>query len=720
MKQHYKYYALYSLLLILILSGCSSAITAPSTRTIANISENKLDESIFPKEQIVDVKISLDQADFQAILDNPTAEQYYEASVNYNGHLLQNIGIRTKGNSSLSSVAGMSDSERYSFKLSFDEYVTQSIGGITKINLNNGYSDASYVREFLAYEIAEGMGIPTPKYSFVRVYINDELWGLYTAVEQMSTAFVEREFGSASGTLYKSNGGNGAELTALDSFSDYTGLDVKSGKANEQALLSMTDTLNNGASTSYSEVLDVDSALRFIAFNTVTANMDSYAGNFKHNYYMYEQNGLFTIIPWDLNMSFGGFGGEGILIDEPTGVSLASRPLIAKLIADDTYRERYHGIIEDMINDYFVDGKFESRVLELQTLISDDVQNDPTSFVTFDQFQQGIQSLIEFANTQTESIQKQLSGEIATAGDGSGSVKTGPGAGGMGGFMFGGGGRGNRGNGGMQMPRTNDGQNAEAGQMPNDVQIPNDEQMPNRDQLPDDGQMPDAEQQQGSNGVTSTGFQAGRTTGSAQATNVNLAQLSGATSNEQSVAVVQAQMPSRGNRQAVDGGQAQAPQGGFENGQMPNGQQGQMPDGMQPPSFEDGEMPQMPDGMEFPSFEDGEMPQMPDGMQPPSFEDGEMPQMPDGMQPPSFEDGEMPQMPDGMEFPNFGDGQFPQGGEGWGGPNGGGGFPMGNNNANAITVSEEDQQKHLTSTLISMGLLVLGCATVLLWRRKSL
>ncbi|WP_249713557.1 CotH kinase family protein, partial [Bacillus cereus] len=29
------------------------------------------------------------------------------------------------------------------------------------------------------------------------------------------------------------------------------------------------------------------------------------------NYYLYEQNGVFLIIPWDYNMSFGGFGVGG-------------------------------------------------------------------------------------------------------------------------------------------------------------------------------------------------------------------------------------------------------------------------------------------------------------------------------------------------------------------------------------------------------------------------
>lgn len=477
------------LLLAGLLSGCVSSST-PTTKSIAMIDEEALDEHIFPKDQIIHVNIKLDEADFQQLLDNPTDEKYVQATVDYNGFLLENVGLRTKGNSSLRAVAGMSNSDRYSFKLSFDEYVTQSIGGITKINLNNEYSDASYMREFLAYEIADKMGIPTPKYSFVNVYINGELWGLYTAVEQISTSFIEREFQSTAGTLYKSNGGNGADLAALAEFDEYTGLDVKHGSANKEALLTMTDVLNNGSTSHYEDVLDVEAALKFIAFNTVTANMDSYAGNFKHNYYLYELDGVFTIIPWDLNMAFGGFGGSGILMDEPTGVSLSSRPLIAKLIAEEAYREEYHAIIQSMLDLYFSGDTFQNRVLELQALISEAVKQDPTAFVTFEQFEEGVASLISFVDTQTESISKQLTGESPSYGDGSGS-------GGMGGGMAFGGANRERPNGaqlpgGMQMP---DGMQLPGGaQMPDGMQMPDPAQLPDGMQMPDGAQLPDGVQ----------------------------------------------------------------------------------------------------------------------------------------------------------------------------------------------------------------------------------
>lgn len=422
-------------------TGSKDAVTAMGEggRTVT-AAEQKLDETVFVKDRVVDVKITLDPEDWQDMLDNADAEEYKTASVDYNGQTFANIGIRTKGNLSLRSVVMMTDSDRYSLKLSFDEYLNQTLGGISKINLNNNYSDASYLREFLTYELAESVGLPTPKYSFVNVFINGERWGTYLAVEQIGDAYLERHFGNAYGALYKAQmTGNGSDLKWLgDDTSLYTGLVQKSKTSNDDILLKMLDELNNGSD--YASVLDVEEALKYVALNVAATNMDSYLGQNKQNYYLYEDEGVFSVLPWDYNMAFGGFGmaaGQGsLLIDEPTQGAVAERPLIAKLLAVDEYKELYHSILQKMIDGYLEPTAFEARVAELTELIADDVEQDPTAFYSFAEFKEGVSAVLTNATAQVASISGQLAGTIASSGDGSGS------GGGMGGGF--GGGRGNR------------------------------------------------------------------------------------------------------------------------------------------------------------------------------------------------------------------------------------------------------------------------------------
>lgn len=444
-------------------SSVTSGQTAAGERVVS-AEEQKLDEEVFPKDRVVDVKITIDEADFQDMLNNASAEEFKTASVDYNGHHFDNIGIRTKGNLSLRSVVQMSDSDRYSFKLSFDEYVNQTLEGIQKINLNNNYSDATYMREFLTYELSEQMGLPTPKHSYVNVYINGELWGFYLAVEQIGDAYLERNFGNAYGALYKGQmTGSGSDLTWLgDDLSAYTGLVQKSKSSNDDILINMLDELNNGSD--YEKYINVPDALGYIALNTLTNNMDSYIGANKQNYYLYEDDGVFSILPWDYNMAFGGMGRGGggfgrgangagdaaggaaapggaapggvgpsrsnLLIDEPTQGAVADRPLVAKLLAVEEYKAQYHDILQSAIDNFLENEKFSVRVTELSAMISPYVKADPTAFYSYEEYEQAVPQLISTNASQIENIQQQLDGTIASSGDGSGS---GGGFGGMGG-----------------------------------------------------------------------------------------------------------------------------------------------------------------------------------------------------------------------------------------------------------------------------------------------
>ncbi|WP_409344559.1 CotH kinase family protein [Paenibacillus sp. MBLB4367] len=410
--------------------------------TSATANASKIQENVFPKDKVIDVKITIDENDFQSMLDNAAAEELKTASVDYNGIHYDNIGIRTKGNLSLRSVVN-SESDRYSFKLSFDEYLSnQTLYGIGKINLNNNYSDATYMREFMTYELAEQMGLPVPGYSFVNVYVNDKLWGFYLAVEQIGDAYLERNFGDSSGALYKAEmNGNGGDLKWQDSsLSSYPALVQKSASSGGDALIRMLDELNNG--TDYENVLDVEEALKYIALNTVTSNMDSYLGSNKQNYYLYENKGVFSVLPWDYNMAFGGFGGSQIYIDEPTQGAVTERPLIAKLLAVDKYKEKYHDIIRSALQGYLAPDAFTARAQEIADMISASVKQDPRPFYTYDQFRSGIQTLTAFNATYSGTVTQQLDGKAASTNNGSGS------GGGMGGGM--GGGRGGRGAAGAQ------------------------------------------------------------------------------------------------------------------------------------------------------------------------------------------------------------------------------------------------------------------------------
>ncbi|WP_240733132.1 CotH kinase family protein [Jeotgalibacillus sp. S-D1] len=404
------------------------------------LTANAEETPIFNKEEISEVNIVIDESDFEDMLENPLEEEYKQATVNYNGIEISNTGVRVKGNSTLMSVAN-SESDRYSFKLNFNKYIEQDLDGFTKINLNNNFADPSYMREYLTYELMEKMGIKTPEYSYIRVSVNGEPYGLYLSVENIEEPYLERHFDNTTGNLFKAD--TGANLAWEEGMSmDDTNLEQKLGLRQNTSLLQLIEALDEGENVE--NYFDVDSYLRYLACSTVLANMDSYQGNLSHNYYLYEHDEIFTFLPWDHNMSIGGMGnGEEqieMLIDEPTIGTVDEHPLTNYVLSNEEYKETYHTYLQEAINEL---GNFEQRVSELQDLIGDDVREDPTAFYSYDQFLDNtgskavddIPGISDFLAQRIENVQQQLDGDIPRYKNGEGLSFGGM----MGGGMMGGG-----------------------------------------------------------------------------------------------------------------------------------------------------------------------------------------------------------------------------------------------------------------------------------------
>lgn len=426
---------------------------------------------IFQEDTVNEINIEIDEADWQDMLENPLEEEYHKANVTINGETIGNVAIRTKGNNSLTSVAN-SDSDRYSFKLDFDYYDNNgNYYGLKKLCLNNNYSDNSSMREYISYKIMGEMGLDVPECAYSHITVNGEEWGLYLAVEPVDEVFLAEHFADATGDLYKPEGvgGTGADLVYNgDDISAYTGLNLKTNlnSSDGKEILALMQALEDGEGLE--EVLDVEKALKYIAANVALANFDSYLGNTTHNFYLYEENGRFTIIPWDMNLAFGGFGGGEVDIYEPTkqgmggfgggdkrkdtqdndavtnaventkaqadannqpqppdnadmqgmpSMDSGEKPLMTTLLENEIYRSMYEGYLKEIAEKYFTQEYMTELVTKIHDLIAPYVQNDPTAFCTYEEFEQACStdptdqySLVYYAVNMAESIENQLNG----------------------------------------------------------------------------------------------------------------------------------------------------------------------------------------------------------------------------------------------------------------------------------------------------------------------
>jgi spore coat protein CotH len=190
--------------------------------------------------------------------------------------------------------------------------------------------------------------------------------------------------------------------------------------ADKDRLIDALQALGEGGDVS--DCVDIESVISYFVAHNFVCNFDSYTGSMIHNYYLYEDGGLLSMLPWDYNLAFGGFMGssdaEALVnwsIDDPTSDGdTESRPMLAWIFESEEYTELYHAAFAEFIESVFTSGEFERLFDETVELISTYVERDPTKFCTYEVFELGAETLREFCLLRAESIGYQLAGEDVT------------------------------------------------------------------------------------------------------------------------------------------------------------------------------------------------------------------------------------------------------------------------------------------------------------------
>ena len=372
--------------------------------------------------------------DWDAFLAAATEENYTECDVEIDGEVFSSVGLRAKGNNSLRLVNeyGL---ERYSLKIEFDHFQDgNTYYGLDKLSLDSSYQDNSYMKNYLAYDMMDYMGVPSPLCSYVWVTVNGEDWGLFLAVEEPEEAFARRNYGADHGKLYKpdyrsleaENRDVALQYTTEDP-ADYDNI-FRNAKfeidAEDQArLIGALKTLSEG--TDLESAVNVDEVLRYFTVQVFVVNLDSYLGRTGHNYFLYEEDGIISMLPWDYNLAFATYSlgmpdpiNDAELyvnypIDTPaSGEIMANRPLYHNLMKNEEYFAKYHAYFDQFIREYFESGYFVKKTAETVKMISPYVKKDPTAFCSYEDHLTAVRTITDFCMLRAESVRGQLSGEI--------------------------------------------------------------------------------------------------------------------------------------------------------------------------------------------------------------------------------------------------------------------------------------------------------------------
>ena len=376
-------------------------------------------------------RVDIQVEDWEAFLASAPEEEYIPATVEIDGEAFRQVGLRAKGNNSLRLTAeyGLS---RYSLKLEFDHYTDGSYHGLDKLSLDASFQDNSYLKTWLAFDIMEFLGVPTPLRSFVWVTVNGQPWGLFLAVEEPEEAFARRNFGANHGQLYKPDYRSLAEENAdvhlrytTDEPEDYPGIfenaKLDPSPADRQRLVDSLKILNSGEDLE--TAVDVEQVLRYFVGQVFVMNWDSYLGHTGHNYLLYEEEGKLSMLPWDYNLAFGTYAlgmtdpitDPNILLNYPIltpapGEYMTERPLYHKLLQVDAYYLRYQELVGWVLAEYVESGELSAALGQAAELIAPYVKSDPTAFCSYEDHRLAVETLEQVCLLRAESARGQLEG----------------------------------------------------------------------------------------------------------------------------------------------------------------------------------------------------------------------------------------------------------------------------------------------------------------------
>jgi hypothetical protein len=341
---------------------------------------------IFRDDVIPRIDINLPADSLAAILDpnNKDSNYHYHARFIFdNGTIrdtMENIGFRLRGNTSRSS-------QKKSFKVSFNTFDPgRKYYGLEKMNLNGEHNDPTIARSKLCWELYRQAGIPASRANHIELYINGSYFGLYIHVEHIDELFVKRRFNNNNGNLYKclwpadlaykgsnpnlykgaSGGRRAYDLktnTAADDYSD---------------IAEFIDVLNNTPINSLpcelEKVFDVNSYIKVMAMDILTANWDGPIYN-KNNFYLYynTQTDRFVYIPYDLDNTYGI---DWFRIDWATrniyqwGHSSEARPIYERILQVPLYRERFSHFIHEYASTFVNPNTFFPYIDSIETQIT--------------------------------------------------------------------------------------------------------------------------------------------------------------------------------------------------------------------------------------------------------------------------------------------------------------------------------------------------------------
>ena len=344
------------------------------------------------------------------------------AKLTLNGIVYDSVGVRYKGNSTFC-LPNDNGNVKVPYNIDIDYFIEeQTLLGYKKLKLANAWMDPTFMKDIVASNIYRKY-LPSGEANLIKLYVQGNYIGLYVNVESVNKQFLKKHYDEKKGPLFKCDN--------IDRFCDtanapsamppnlyymgddttlyYNSYDMKSdyGWTELVQLIKTIETDFNNIDS----ILNVDRTLWAFAANQVLLNLDCYNTYYVHNYYLYQtKDGLFQMIPWDLDNSFvgailGSFWPWSTAYEfDPyftgpnsggtTQPPFDERPLLEKLLSDPLYRDIYTAHLRTIIEESLDTSFIRAEVNYLQQIAYSAASNDQNKTFSMQDYSSNVESAL--------------------------------------------------------------------------------------------------------------------------------------------------------------------------------------------------------------------------------------------------------------------------------------------------------------------------------------
>jgi hypothetical protein len=255
-------------------------------------------DAVFDPLFVHRLDLTMSPHDWAVLRDNPWGADWVAADFALDGETLETIGVRPFG-------YGSRTAGKPPLKLSFDHLVAgQTFRELEQLKLDNSVQDGTFLHEQLGTTVLRRFGVPAHRVGNARVYVNGADAGLYVLLESVDDRYLQRWFGNDDGILYGTiQGAWGHGLTPFErSPLDYYNVQTVVPSDGED-LLGVADVIAHGTDEELDAALDGENFLRQTLARSTFGSWDSFSAD-GNNFYLYNDGGRFSILPWDLDYEF--------------------------------------------------------------------------------------------------------------------------------------------------------------------------------------------------------------------------------------------------------------------------------------------------------------------------------------------------------------------------------------------------------------------------------